>query len=103
MGPDFEVKGEFNGSVLRVRLEQDGWRFASEVVARFLDEKQSVAVGDPSTFNLIRLARRVAMSDVTVILVGPTGTCKKSILALLAQCIKPQARALYFCQLCCSF
>lgn len=76
-GTDFEVKGEFNGSVLRVRPAIDGWRFSSEVVARFLDEEQGVAVGDPSTFNLLRLARRVAMSDVTVMLVGPTGTGKE--------------------------
>ena len=34
-------------------------------------------MGDPSTFNLLRLARRVAASDVTVMLVGPTGTGKE--------------------------
>ncbi len=78
-GPHFEVKGEFNGSVLRIRPAVNGWRFAAEVAARFLDEEQGVAVGDPSTFNLLRLARRVAMSDVTVMLVGPTGTGKEVV------------------------
>ena len=49
----------------------------AELVARFIDEDQRAAAGDPSTFNLLRLARRVAASDVTVMLVGPTGTGKE--------------------------
>jgi two-component system response regulator FlrC len=76
-GEQFQVKGEFNGSVLKLRPSIDGWRFASEVVARFIDAEQGVAAGDPMTFNLLRLARRVAVSDVTVMLVGPTGTGKE--------------------------
>ncbi len=78
-GEEFAVKGEFNGSVLKVCPSVDGWRFAAEVVARFLDEEQGAAAGDPQTLNLLRLARRVAQSDVTVMLVGPTGTGKEVI------------------------
>jgi two-component system response regulator FlrC len=73
----FSLKCEFNGTTLQVKPSLDNWRFTAEVVARFLDEDQGVAVGDPSTFNLLRLARRVAASDVTVMLVGPTGTGKE--------------------------
>ena len=73
----FSLKCEFNGTTLQVKPPLDNWRFTAEVVARFLDEDQGVAVGDPSTFNLLRLARRVAASDVTVMLVGPTGTGKE--------------------------
>ena len=73
----FSLKCEFNGSTLHVRPADNNWRFTAEVVARFLDEDQSAAAGDPSTFNLLRLAKRVAASDVTVMLVGPTGTGKE--------------------------
>jgi two-component system, response regulator FlrC len=76
-GATFSLKCEFNGTTLQVKPTTDNWRFTAEVVARFLDEDQGVAVGDPSTFNLLRLARRVAASDVTVMLVGPTGTGKE--------------------------
>ena len=78
-GETFALKGEFNGSVLRLTPSTVGWRYASEVAARFLDADQNVAAGDLQTFNLLRLARRVAMSDVTVMLVGPTGTGKEVI------------------------
>ena len=78
-GETFTLKGEFNGSVLKLRPAIGGWRFAAEVAARFLDDDQNVAAGDPSTLNLLRLARRVAASDVTVMLVGPTGTGKEVI------------------------
>ena len=76
-GDKFALKGEFNGAVLKIKPAEDGWRFAAETVSRFVDDEQSVAAGDPQTFNLLRLARRVALSDVTVMLVGPTGTGKE--------------------------
>jgi two-component system response regulator FlrC len=76
-GKGFSLKCEFNGSTLHVRPAENNWRFTAELVARFIDEDQSAAAGDPSTFNLLRLARRVAASDVTVMLVGPTGTGKE--------------------------
>ncbi len=76
-GKGFSLKCEFNGSTLHVRPADNNWRFTAELVARFIDEDQSAAAGDPSTFNLLRLARRVAASDVTVMLVGPTGTGKE--------------------------
>lgn len=76
-GKTFSLKCEFNGTTLQVKPTEDNWRFTAEVVARFMDGDQSVAAGDPSTFNLLRLARRVASSDVTVMLVGPTGTGKE--------------------------
>ena len=76
-GSSLTMKCEFNGTTLQIRPSEDNWRFTAEVVARFLDGDQGTAAGDPSTFNLLRLARRVAASDVTVMLVGPTGTGKE--------------------------
>lgn len=76
-GKAFSLKCEFNGTTLQVKPTENNWRFTAEVIARFMDGDQSVAAGDPATFNLLRLARRVASSDVTVMLVGPTGTGKE--------------------------
>jgi two-component system response regulator FlrC len=89
----FSLKGEFNGSVLRLTPSKNGWRYASEVAARFLDGDQNVAAGDAQTFNLLRLARRVAMSDVTVMLVGPTGTGKEVISKFLHNASKRSREA----------
>ncbi len=87
-GEKFQLKGEFNGSVLRLTPSKQGWRYAAEVAARFLDDEQAVAAGDPQTFNLLRLARRVAASDVTVMLVGPTGTGKEVVSKFLHRASK---------------
>ena len=92
-GTQFSLKGEFNGSVLRLTPAIDGWRYAAEVAARFLDDDQNVAAGDPQTFNLLRLARRVAASDVTVMLVGPTGTGKEVISKFLHNASKRSREA----------
>jgi len=92
-GDTFSLKGEFNGSVLRLAPSKTGWRYAAEVAARFLDADQNVAAGDPQTFNLLRLARRVAMSDVTVMLVGPTGTGKEVISKFLHNASKRSREA----------
>jgi two-component system response regulator FlrC len=90
-GPSLTMKCEFNGTTLQIRPSEDNWRFTAEVVARFLDGDQGTAAGDPSTFNLLRLARRVAGSDVTVMLVGPTGTGKE-VLSRFLHNASPRAR-----------
>ncbi len=90
-GPSLTMKCEFNGTTLQIRPSENNWRFTAEVVARFLDGDQGTAAGDPSTFNLLRLARRVAGSDVTVMLVGPTGTGKE-VLSRFLHNASPRAR-----------
>jgi two-component system response regulator FlrC len=59
--------------------KQGDWRFTTELVSRFFDPDQDTAVGDPTTYNLLRLAGKVAASEVTVLLVGPTGSGKEVI------------------------
>ncbi len=90
-GPSLTMKCEFNGTTLQIRPSENNWRFTAEVVARFLDGDQGTAAGDPSTFILLRLARRVAGSDVTVMLVGPTGTGKE-VLSRFLHNASPRAR-----------
>ncbi len=90
-GPTLTMKCEFNGTTLQIRPSENNWRFTAEVVARFLDGDQGTAAGDPSTFNLLRLARRVAGSDVTVMLVGPTGTGKE-VLSRFLHNASPRSR-----------
>ncbi len=90
-GKTFSLKCEFNGTTLQVKPTENNWRFTAEVIARFMDGDQNIAAGDPATFNLLRLARRVASSDVTVMLVGPTGTGKEVVSRFLHNA-SPRAR-----------
>jgi len=76
---EFGVKSLFNGTTLSIVPKQGDWRFTTELVSRFFDPDQDTAVGDPATYNLLRLASKVAASEVTVLLVGPTGSGKEVI------------------------
>ena len=76
---EFGVKSLFNGTTLSIVPKQGDWRFTTELVSRFFDPDQDTAVGDPTTYNLLRLAGKVAASEVTVLLVGPTGSGKEVI------------------------
>jgi len=76
---EFGVKSLFNGTTLSIVPKQGDWRFTTELVSRFFDPDQDTAVGDPATYNLLRLAGKVAASEVTVLLVGPTGSGKEVI------------------------
>jgi len=78
-GNEFGVKSLFNGTTLSIVPKQGDWRFTTELVSRFFDPDQDTAVGDPATYNLLRLASKVAASEVTVLLVGPTGSGKEVI------------------------
>ena len=51
--------------------------YGLQLAATLLSDERTVAVGDEVSRNLLALARRVAKTDVTVFINGPTGTGKE--------------------------
>ena len=56
--------------------EPDG-EFGAQMAATLVSEARHVAVSDDASANLLTMARRVADTDVTVFINGPTGTGKE--------------------------
>lgn len=76
---EYSMNSQFNNAYMSIGYGADNDVFAFEVSARFLCDDTTVAAGDPATFNLLALTRRVAEKDVTVMVAGPTGTGKEVV------------------------
>jgi two-component system response regulator FlrC len=73
----FGIESALGGKLLRISLPSDnpfGMIIAADVICA--DLSQMIAA-DPATSDLLTLASRVAKSDVTVFINGPTGTGKE--------------------------
>ena len=57
--------------------EDVGGEFGVQMAATLVSEARNVAVSDDASANLLTMARRVADTDVTVFINGPTGTGKE--------------------------
>ena len=72
-----EVKDELGGAIKRIYLQDYTDPYALELIFNICCPNISFAAGDSQTFELLSLARRVANTDVTVFINGPTGSGKE--------------------------
>ena len=80
--PVFALTEALGGKLIRLALPGDPSTGAAEnyglqLTATLLSDERTVACGDQTSRDLLALARRVAKTDVTVFVNGPTGTGKE--------------------------
>ncbi len=79
----FSVKEELGGKLLRINFPQDDAKedtineYGFQLVATLVTKNNQFIAGDPVTKKLLTLADKVAKTDVTVFINGPTGTGKE--------------------------
>jgi len=78
----YSLTEELGGKLIRLSLPASSARSVAEdyglqLAATFLSDDRTVVCGDKVSRDLLSLARRVAQTDVTVFINGPTGTGKE--------------------------
>ncbi len=79
----FHVNQEMNGKLIRLTVpagfetQPVAENYSLQMAATLLLDEDHVAVADPASRQLMALANRVAATDVTVFINGPTGTGKE--------------------------
>ena len=72
-----EIKDELGGAVKRMNIADYTDQYSLEIIFNTCCPNISFSAGDPKTYELLSLARRVASTDVTVFINGPTGSGKE--------------------------
>ena len=72
-----ELKDELGGAIKRIAIPDCTDSYSLELIFNVCCPNISFAAGDIQTFELLSLARRVANTDVTVFINGPTGSGKE--------------------------
>ena len=79
---DFALTETLGGKLIRLSLPSMAGipvadNYGLQLAATLLSDERTVACGDQASGELLTLARRVAQTDVTVFINGPTGTGKE--------------------------
>ena len=72
-----EIKDELGGAVKRITVADYTDQYSLELIFNTCCPNISFSAGDTKTYELLSLARRVASTDVTVFINGPTGSGKE--------------------------
>ena len=72
-----EIKDELGGAVKRINVSDFTDQYSLELIFNTCCPNISFSAGDLKTYELLSLARRVAITDVTVFINGPTGSGKE--------------------------
>ena len=72
-----EIKDELGGAVKRINIADYTDQYSLELIFNTCCPNISFSAGDSKTYELLSLARRVASTDVTVFINGPTGSGKE--------------------------
>ncbi len=73
----FEVKSELGGALRRVSISDFTDQYSLELIFNMCCPDISFSAGDIKTYELLSLAKRIANTDVTVFINGPTGSGKE--------------------------
>ncbi len=72
-----EIKDELGGAVKRITVSDYTDQYILELIFNICCPNILFSAGDSKTYELLSLARRVASTDVTVFINGPTGSGKE--------------------------
>ncbi len=72
-----EIREELGGALKRITVSDYTDQYALELIFNICCPNISFSAGDTKTYELLSLAKRVARTDVTVFINGPTGSGKE--------------------------
>ena len=72
-----KIKDELGGAVKRINITDYTDQYSLELIFNACCPTVSFSAGDKKTYELLSLAKRVASTDVTVFINGPTGSGKE--------------------------
>ena len=74
---NYQIESDFGGALKRITLNDIYDRFSQELIFHHTYSDNIYSAGDEATYELLALSRRVAITDVTVFINGPTGSGKE--------------------------
>jgi two-component system response regulator FlrC len=77
----FKTEKIYGGKLIKVSIptNKDGFEWGLEIAAQMISSKNAVMANDIRSRELLALAKKVALTNVTVFINGPTGTGKEVI------------------------